>query len=301
MDMKQLEALIYVVETCSFSRAGELLHLTQPTISSHIASLERELKIKLIVRTTKEIYPSEAGKLLYGYAKEILAKREEAVHAISDFFREMRGTITIAASSIPGQYFLPKLMQSFREKYPDIKFNVQITDSADVADQVISRCAELGFTGTMPDNAKCISREFADDRLVIITPNLPKYEQYLTTGFPARKITEEPFISREAGSGTRRETELFLKEMGVDLAALQVAVEVRSTESIKKMVSEGLGIAVLSRSACEDYVQFQRLLAFDFDSVALRRKLYVVRHRNNILSPIAQAFYDYAKNYYVKK
>ena len=75
----------------------------------------------------------------------------------------------------------------------------------------------------------------------------------------------------------------------------------KSTESIKKMVSEGLGIAVLSRSACEDYVQFQRLLAFDFDSVALRRKLYVVRHRNNILSPIAQAFYDYAKNYYVKK
>ena len=75
MDMKQLEAFVYVVETCSFSKAGELLHLTQPTISSHIASLERELKIKLIVRTTKETYPSDAGKLLYGYAKEILSMR----------------------------------------------------------------------------------------------------------------------------------------------------------------------------------------------------------------------------------
>jgi DNA-binding transcriptional LysR family regulator len=107
MDMKQLEALVYVVETCSFSRAGELLHLTQPTISSHIAALERELKIKLIVRTTKEIYPSEAGKLLYGYAKEILQKREEALQAIGDFFHEMRGTITVAASSIPGQYSFP--------------------------------------------------------------------------------------------------------------------------------------------------------------------------------------------------
>ena len=301
MDMKQLEALVYVIETCSFSRAGELLHLTQPTISSHIAALERELKIKLIIRTTKEIHPSEAGKLLYGYAKEILNKREEATRAIEAFFHEMRGTITVAASSIPGQYFLPKLMQSFREKYPDIKFNVRITDSANVADLITSRNVELGFTGTLPDNAKCVSREFADDRLVLITPNEPQYARYLASGFPVRRITEEPFISREAGSGTRRETELFLREMGVDPAALRIAVEVRSTESIKKMVSEGLGVAVISRSACEDYVQFKRLLAFDFDNVTIRRKLYMVRHRNNILSPIAQVFYDYAKNYYLKK
>ena len=67
----------------------------------------------------------------------------------------------------------------------------------------------------------------------------------------------------------------------------------RSTESIKQMVSEGLGIAVISRSACEDYCQFKKILAFDFDNVTLRRKLYLVRHKNNILSPIAQAFYDY--------
>ena len=192
-------------------------------------------------------------------------------------------------------------MQSFREKYPDIKFNVQITDSADVADLITSRNVELGFTGTLPDNAKCVSREFADDRLVLITPNEPQYARYLASGFPVRRITEEPFISREAGSGTRRETELFLREMGVDPASLQIAVEVRSTESIKKMVSEGLGVAVISRSACEDYVQFKRLLAFDFDNVTIRRKLYMVRHRNNILSPIAQVFYDYAKNYYLKK
>ena len=132
MDMKQLEAFVYVVETCSFSKAGELLHLTQPTISSHIASLERELKIKLIVRTTKETYPSDAGKLLYNYAREILAMRENAVQAIQVFSREMRGTITVAASTIPGQYYLPKLLQSFREKYPDIKFIVLDVSKGDL-------------------------------------------------------------------------------------------------------------------------------------------------------------------------
>ena len=139
MDIKQLEAFVYVVETCSFSKAGELLHLTQPTISSHILSLERELNIKLIVRTTKETYPSEAGKLLYNYAKEILIMRENAIQAIQMFSQEMRGTITVAASTIPGQYYLPRLLQSFREKYPDIKFNIQMTDSADVVDRVTTR------------------------------------------------------------------------------------------------------------------------------------------------------------------
>ena len=89
--------------------------------------------------------------------------------------------------------------------------------------------------------------------------------------------------------------------MGVNAKDICVAVEVRSTESIKQMVSAGLGIAVISKSACEDYCQFKKLLAFNFDSVNLRRKLYLVRHKNSILSPIAQAFYDYAANAFAGK
>lgn len=298
MDIKQLEAFVYVVDTSSFSRAGELLHLTQPTISSHIASLERELKIKLVVRTTKETYPSDAGKLLYAYAREILSLRETAVQALRDFSKEMRGTVTVAASTIPGQYFLPRLLQHFREKYPDIRFNIQITDSADVVDQIAARRAEVGFTGTDIAAPKCVYRPFADDRLVVITPNEPRFQRYLGKGFPIRKLLDETFISRETGSGTRRETEAFLRELGVDPEQLRTGVEVRSTESIKKMVSEGLGVAVLSKSASEDYRQFGKVLAFDFDTVTLRRKLYIIRHKNSILSPVAQAFYEYARQYY---
>ena len=301
MDMKQLEAFVYVVETCSFSKAGELLHLTQPTISSHILSLERELNIKLIVRTTKETYPSEAGKLLYNYAKEILIMRENAVQAIRMFSQEMRGTITVAASTIPGQYYLPKILQSFREKYPDIKFNIQMTDSTDVVDRITTRTAEVGFSGTEIDAPKCIYREFADDKLVVITPNEERFRQYVGKGFPIRQLRQEPFISRESGSGTRRETEAFLKELGIQAADLKTAVEVRSTESIIKMVSEGMGVAVISKSACEDYQQFGKVLTFDFDNITLRRKLYLIKHKNNILSPIAQVFYDYAKTFFKKE
>ncbi|MDO5111802.1 MAG: selenium metabolism-associated LysR family transcriptional regulator [Clostridia bacterium] len=298
MDIKQLEAFVYVVENASFSKAGKALHLTQPTISAHICALEQELGVKLVARSVKETCPLDAGKLLYTYAKDILAMREKAVQAVVNFSKEMRGTISIAASTIPGQYYLPRLVQCFREKYPDIKFDIQLTDSAEAVNRVASRSTEIGFTGTLMDTPKCVFREFADDRLVVVTPNLPRFAQYRQGVFPVKKILGEPFISREAGSGTRKETELFLREMGVDPARLKIAVEVRATESIIKMVSEGVGIAVLSKSACEDYCQFHKILAFDFDNVTLQRKLYIVRRRTGMLSPIAQAFYAYARDFY---
>lgn len=301
IDMKELEAFVSVVDRGSFSRAAEALYLTQPTISAHVAALERKLNIKLLVRTTKEIYPSDAGNLLYDYAKEILRLRTSAVQAIKAFSHEMRGSISVAASTIPGQYYLPKLIQGFRAEYPDISFSVQLLDSTEVAEQVAGRKTEIGFTGTIISLSKCVYQPLAEDRLVIITPNTPRYQAYQSTGFPVRQLTREAFISREAGSGTRMETESFLKEMGVNAKDIRIAVEVRSTESIKQMVSEGLGIAVISKSACEDYCQFKKLLAFNFDSVNLRRKLYLVRHKNSILSPIAQAFYDYAASFYTSK
>lgn len=301
IDIKELEAFACVVEKGSFSRAAEALYLTQPTISAHVASLERKLGIKLLVRTTKEIYPSDAGNLLYEYAKEILRLRTSAVQAIKSFSQEMRGSINVAASTIPGQYYLPKLIQRFRAIYPDISFSLQILDSTEVAGQIAARKAEIGFTGTIINLPKCVYQVMAEDRLVIITPNTPQYQAYLSTGFPIRQIPKETFISREAGSGTRLETENFLREMGINVKDIRIAVEVRSTESIKQMVSEGLGIAVISRSACEDYCQFKKILAFNFDNVNLRRKLYLVRHKNSILSPIAQTFYDYASGFYVGK
>ena len=293
IDMRELEAFFYVVKEGSFSKAAQTLFLTQPTISAHVASLERKLKVQLLVRTTKEVCLSDAGMLLYGYAEKILKLREEAVRAVDSFVKEMRGTVRVAASTIPAQYYLPKLIQGFRADYPDVSFGLETLDSAEVAEQVAARKADVGFTGTMIPASKCVYEVFAEDRLVVITPNRPRYRSYQHTGFPVRQLMHETFISREKGSGTRIETESFLREMGVDVDKITTAVEVRSTESIKQMVSEGLGISMISQSACQDYCQFQKILAFNFDNVSLRRKLYLVRHKNSLLSPVAQAFYDY--------
>ena len=296
MDLKQLEALVSVAEEGSFSRAAQRLHLTQPTVSARIGVLEQELGVRLLQRPVP--VPTEAGAILCRQAREMLALRDQALSAIQGLSQQTRGTVSVAASTVPGQYFLPKLLRAFRAQYPDVSFDVRLVDSAEAAAQVLSRSAEIGFTGTLPESPKCVCRAFADDRLVVITPNQPRFLPYRDTGFPVEALLREPCVSRERGSGTRAETEQFLRQLGVDPAGLRIAVEVRSTESLKKMVSEGVGIAILSHSACEDYCQFGKLLAFDFQGAVLRRKLYLVCRKGGLLSPAARAFYSFARDFY---
>lgn len=298
MDIRQLEAFIAVVEAGSFSRAGKLLHLTQPTISAHISAMEQETNVKLVVRTSAKVYPSKAGRLLYDYAKQIVSLRDEALDTVMKLSQVMEGTIVVAASSIPGHYYLPSLMQSFRARYPDISFELQITDSADVVHKVSRRRADLGFSGTMIENRNCVYQKFAIDHLVLIAPNKERFRRYQALGtFPVEQILHEPFINRELGSGTRRETETFFRVLGLNPEALNTVVAVPSTESILNMVSEGMGLAVVSQSACRDHCAFQKLLSFDLGGEMGDRSLYLVRHKRNILSPIAQVFYEFAKGY----
>lgn len=132
MDFKQLEAFSAVVSLGSFSRAGERLFLTQPTISAHIRSLERELGVQLVVRTTKEVYPSEEGKRLYAYAQKLLRLRDDAIAAVTSSAPPVGGIVTVAASSIPAQYVLPGAAAAFGRTHPDAAVRSLRCDSAAV-------------------------------------------------------------------------------------------------------------------------------------------------------------------------
>ncbi|MEA4941344.1 MAG: selenium metabolism-associated LysR family transcriptional regulator [Oscillibacter sp.] len=294
MELRQLEAFSRVVEAGSFSKAAELLHISQPTVSAHVTALERELGLTLIARTTREAGPTEAGRLLYEYARQILTLRQEAKEELYRFATELSGTVTVAASTIPGRYFLPRVLTAFQKRYPDVKFDLRMTDSAGAVEQVTAREAELGFCGTLP-GGKCIAREFAGDNLVMVAPDTPRYRAYRYEGASLRRIASEPFVVREEGSGTRRETESFLRAMGVDPAGIRIAAQASSNEEVERLVEEGAGIAVLSKSAAEER---GKLLVIELPAVRIRRKLYILRRKNSVLSPSAQIFYRFAEQFY---
>ena len=175
MNLKQLEAFVKVAETKSFSSAAKLLYLTQPTVSAHIASLEKELNACLLVRSTKGVSLSEAGKELYAYAEQML-ELEQKIRARFGLGAGGRGSVLrIAASTVPSQYLLPDILSSFREQYPGEQLKVFETDSAGVVDMILTHKADVGFTGTVLEKGGCTYLPFYQDELVIITPATERF------------------------------------------------------------------------------------------------------------------------------
>ena len=201
MNLKQLEAFVKVAETKSFSAAAKLLYLTQPTVSAHIASLEKELNACLLVRSTKGAALSEAGKELYAYAEQML-ELEQKIRERFGLGTGGRGSVLrIAASTVPSQYLLPDILSAFREQYPGEQLKVFETDSAGVVDMILTHKADVGFTGTVLEKGGCTYLPFYQDELVIITPAAERFLSRQGEDVAAW-IREEPLILREEGSGT---------------------------------------------------------------------------------------------------
>ena len=300
MDFKQLEAFVYVVKLKSFSKAAQRIYLTQSTISAHINSLEKELDTKLIERGTKYVYPTKPGSILYQYAVKMLNLREDAVCSVKNYNKELKGTLTICASTVPSQNILPKVIAAFREEYPHVTFNILRQDSELVVESISKGMADIGFCGTDTHNPDCVFESFIQDHLVIITPNTERFRQMRTTGIKADFLKTEPIILREEGSGTRKETEHFLAKAGIDIGELKIAAQFNDPDSIKHAVSQGRGISIISKAAVEDYENFGLLLSFDLSGISMDRHLYIVSHKNNPLSFIGEVFLNFVKMYYDK-
>ena len=148
MEFKQLEAFVNVIRYKSFSKAAEATYLTQPTISTHISSLERELGVKLVDRRGKESRPTKQGRAFYNYAVNIINTRERAMMAMQEFGANISGMIEIKTSSIPGQFIVPELIAGFHEKYPNVVFNVEQSDSDKVWNDIIENLGDIGFSHT---------------------------------------------------------------------------------------------------------------------------------------------------------
>lgn len=190
------------VKLKSFSKAAQRIYLTQPTISAHINSLEKELDTKLIERGTKYVYPTKPGSILYQYAVKMLNLRDDACCSVKNYNKELKGTLSICASTVPSQYILPKVVSAFREEYPHVTFNIQRQDSELVVENIAKGMADIGFCGTDTHNPDCVFESFIKDHLVIITPNTERFRQMQSSGMKAEFLKNEPIILREDGSGT---------------------------------------------------------------------------------------------------
>ncbi|ADL03636.1 selenium metabolism-associated LysR family transcriptional regulator [Lacrimispora saccharolytica] len=298
MNLKQLEAFVCVAEEKSFSAAAKKLYLTQPTVSAHISSLEKELGARLFVRTTKDVELSPEGEQLYGNARKILQLEKNILRDFTQKDLKTANRIVVGASTVPGQYILPQILSLFSRTYPGNQLELKEADSMEVVRLVQDGLVEIGFTGTTVTDPTCVFEPFYSDRLVIITPNNDKYRQYEKTGFPLEQFYEERWIFREEGSGTRKEAESHLKDMGVDLSRLEIVATISNQETIKKSVEAAMGISILSGAAVDDYVEQGALLRFSPGPQEIYRKLYMVWSKNHKPGKAARLFIRFVRELY---
>lgn len=300
MEFKQLEAFVAVVDYGSFSEAARRLYLTQPTISAHIRSLEDELHMKLIIRTTKKTTVTAKGYQLYDSAVRMLDIRNNLLENFTGAHKHM---IDLAASTIPSSYLLPELLAAFGKAHPDVYFHSVQSDSAEAISRVLDGTVDLALVGQNTRDESCVFLPFCYDELVLATPVTDRYLS-LYSHLPDepvsfRDFAKDPIIIREKGSGTKKEMDLFLEKNGIIPGNLNVVARMNDLESIKKSIVNGLGISILSSRSVTDLQKTKQILVFPLGEPTHKRSFYIVYSKNRILKPHVKQFIQFVRDYYI--
>ncbi|WP_048570672.1 selenium metabolism-associated LysR family transcriptional regulator [Clostridium cylindrosporum] len=286
MDFKQIEAFVNVAKYKSFSKAADAIYLSQPTISAHIASLEQELGITLFDRNGKDIRLTHGGSLFLEYAINLINIRNTAITNLADYNNKIAGKLTIASSTAPCRFILPKLVTVFKSLYDDVTFDIKEQSTKDVVDMIIGGESEIGIVGEILKDSRLKYLKISDDNLVLVSnkKNLPEELEL-------EDIFNECFILREKGSATRRTFEDALEAQGFPPSKLKIFAEVSSLEAVLQFVKNGTGVSVVSELACEDYIKSGLIRKHIVKGLNISREIFAVIHTKRTLSPASKAFY----------
>lgn len=285
LGMRQLEAFREVVRLGSFSAGAQRLALSQPTVSAHVAELERLFGARLVDRVGRRARPTHSGRVLFDYATRILDLRARAVQAMGEIGGTMRGTLRIGASTVPALYLLPARIRLFRDRNPEAKVEVVTSDSEEILGRVAAGDLELGYVGSAPRLPDLAHRRFAEDHLVLVVPPRHRWARRRAP-VEVADLAAETFVAREEGSGTRRAFDrAFAAAAGGEPPTLREAVRVGSTEAVREAVRQGIGVAFLSDLAVDRTVR-----AVAVRGLSIRREFHEVWNRRTTLSPLALAF-----------
>lgn len=297
MDFRQLETFVEVVQSKSFSKAAKKLFITQPTVTNHIKNLEQEVGTLLLNRMGKKISLTNAGSILYNEALDVINSLEMIKHELSNYNNEISGHLDIVSSSVPRKFLLPSIMKAFLEEHPDVTFSISDDDSQEVVNSILDSYTDFGFIGEKYPNPNLEYIEIFSDNLVLIASNDFKPEISSNRQITVDSILDGKFIFREVGSATRNTFVEEFQKQGVELRQLKTLAYVRDIDTIKKMVSLGMGLSFLSEKLVEDDLTLNKYSAYNVKGLDLSRKYYFAYHKNRQLTPLGESF----KNFILKQ
>jgi len=295
MDIRRLEAFSKVFELGSFSKAGQELLLSQPTISAHVLSLEQELGTQLFDRLGRSILPTQAGSVLYRHAQQVFASLESARAEIGLLQKQVAGELSIGGSTIPATYLLPKCIAGFMRRFPGVRVNLSVGDSQEIIAAVQAGKLACGVVGAVADEPDLAFIPLLEDDLVVAASpkmDLPRAASG-GPGLSPPELSQFPWVLREQGSGTRKAFVAALKALDLDIRSLPVAIEARSHETVVQCARMGLGLCVTSRLAADPCLSQGELLPVEVAGLHMQRAFSVVRHTKRHVFPVLRFFLEY--------
>lgn len=291
MDFKQIEAFVNVVRYKSFSRAADAAFFTQPTISTHISTLEKELGTRLLDRRGRTVEMTPQGRKFYKYAVEMVNTRELAVGALNDSGDEIEGILELQTSSIPGLTFLPEMLSRFHDIHLKTRFYVDTSDSRTAIENLIDRRGELAFVGDKINNSNLSYTKIFSDKVVLAVPASFGVEG---SDISISEAVKYPFIWRESGSATKTSFEETAANLGYDKTTFDVVARFNDLDSIIRSVEQGLGVSVLSQHTL-DKMHSNDIKILPIKEFKRNRDFYMVSLKGITHSPVAEAFCNFVK------
>lgn len=291
-DLVKLKSFLHVAENLSFSEAAKQLHLTQPTISHHIKSVEKDLGVELFMRAGSNIKLTEAGHLLLPWAHKLIRQSIEMQEMMASLQHKIVGHLRVACSTTAGKYILPLLAARFCQRYPGIRVSILTCTPEHVVPRLLEEEANLAVVSSYElcgNELEC--QEFFKDSISLIVPaNHPwASRQYIEPG----ELLSEPMIIREPTSGTRRVMLTQLAQHDITLDDLNVFLELGNAEAIVRTVAAGFGVSFVSTLATTCPIERGHVVEVPIAGLELRRTIYMIRRSLDVPNRPQEVFWGF--------
>ncbi len=287
ISLRQLQIFEAVVRLGGYTRAAKALHLTQPTVSMQVKKLSATIGYPLLEKVGHHLHPTAAGAEVYASAQSILGRMASLGESTAALEGTVKGPLRIAVITT-AKYFMPHLLGTFITQHPDVKPILKVTNRSRVLERLKSREDDLLIMGQVPHGLDVEAWPFAENKLVVVASTRHPLTQ--CSSIPLQRLSEERFLVREAGSGTRLAVDHLFAEQGLKI---QPYMELGSSEAIKQAVMAGLGISVLSRHNLWLELAGNNIAVLDVSGFPLVRSWYAVYLKSKKLSLASRSFLDF--------
>ena len=285
LNLHQLATFQVVAKHCSFVRAAEELHFSQPAVSAQIRHLEKSLGVKLFDQIGRKTHLTQAGEELFLYSQKIFSVIDETLEIMEALRSPYYGRLGVGADTTVGSYVIPGLLGKFHQIYPQVEISLQVLNRLMLIDALMNNRIEMAVMGVVPDDMPVEIEPLAYNPLVLVSA--PTHRLAGIKNVAIEELGREHFLLREPGSGTRAALEGTLGDAGVPL---HVSMEVGNNSAIKQGVAAGLGIALISQVALDMELETNRLVILDVEGFPIIRQWRLVHVKDKYLSATAKAF-----------